>query len=84
MSKKEKFVLYLELKEKIYWEYAADDCFSQTEFIEKAVKFYFGYLCAKEDNPLLPAAVSSVIEGKLDSFEDRCPVCCSSRRRSFP
>jgi len=73
MSKKEKFALYLEpeLREKIDREYVTDSCSSRTEFIEKAVQFYLGYLHTNEDNPLLPAAVSSIIEGRLDSFEDR-------------
>jgi len=73
MSQKEKFALYLEpeIRERIDRMYKADNCFSRTEFIAKAVRFYLGYLDAHEDNPLLPAAISSVIEGRLDSFEDR-------------
>ena len=73
MSKKEKFALYLEpeTRGQIDRWYDADNCASRTEFIEKAVKFYLGYLAANQDNPLLPAAISSIIEGRLDSFEDR-------------
>lgn len=43
---KEKMAVYFqpETIKKIEQEYKEDNCASKTEFIEKAVKFYIGYL----------------------------------------
>lgn len=43
---------------------------TRSEFIEKALQFYFGYLSC-QDNTFLPIAISSSIEGLLDRSEDR-------------
>ncbi len=58
-----------ETKQKIEQLYRADNCKSQNEFVEKAVNFYADYLAAG-DNSLLPAAIQSVIEGRLGVLED--------------
>jgi len=44
---------------------------SINEFIIKAIQFCLSYLAANENNPLLPAAISTAIEGRLGIFEDR-------------
>ena len=53
---KKKFALYLypETFEKIKELYRADDCISKSEFIEKAVRFYIGYLTAEDKSNYLP------------------------------
>ena len=73
LSQKQKFALYLpsDLRSQIDRWYAADDCTSVNEFILKATRFYISHLAAHEDNPHLPAAISSAIEGRLGVFEDR-------------
>jgi len=40
-----------------------DNCASQSEFIEKAVMFYAGYLSAKENKSYLPNVVTSTLKG---------------------
>ena len=73
MSQKQKFALYLpnDLRRQIDRWYTSDDCTSVNEFILKATRFYISHLAAHEDNPLLPTAISSAIEGRLGVFEDR-------------
>lgn len=48
-----------------------DNCKTRSEFIEKAVQFYCGYLKTEEKNVYLPVAVSSAIEGRLGGAENR-------------
>ena len=51
--------------------YAGDNCRSPSEFIEKAVKFYCGYLRAETGSPYLSRVLTTTMRGMLDSFEDR-------------
>ena len=48
---KQKMAVYFqpETIKKIEQEYHEDNCASKTEFIEKAVKFYIGYLRQQEE-----------------------------------
>ncbi len=73
MSEKTKFALYLtpETREKLERWHTADGSRSKTDFIEKAINFYVAYLAANDTGALLPAAIASVIEGRLGLFEDR-------------
>lgn len=48
-----------------------DNCKSRSEFIEKALLFYCGYLKTEARNTYLPIAVSATIEGRLGSVENR-------------
>ena len=59
-----------ETKRKIEQWYAADNCRSMNEFVEKAVNFYADYLAVGE-NHLLPNAILSAINGRLDLLEQR-------------
>lgn len=49
--------------------FEADNCKSPSEFIEKAIIFYCGYLAS--DKQYLPNVLVSTMQGSLDSFEDR-------------
>ena len=49
--------------------YKTDGSQHKNEFVEKAVNFYVSYLALHDDNQLLPAAVKSVIDGRLGQFE---------------
>ena len=51
-----KFAAYLhpETLDKIKELYRGDDCSSKSEFIEKAVRFYIGYLTAEDKSNYLP------------------------------
>ena len=47
------------------------NCGSQSEFVEKAVRFYDGYLKAQNASAFLPHAVADVLEGTLGVFANR-------------
>jgi len=70
---KQKFALWLtpETKQKIEGHYCEDNCKSQSEFIEKAVKFYCGYLDTEGADEYLPRVLSGVLDGKLGALGDR-------------
>ena len=51
--------------------YEADNCRSRNEFIEKAVNFYVDYLEVQDNRVLLPKAIPSAINGRLDTIENR-------------
>ena len=70
---KEKFALWItpEAKKEVEAHYKQDNCKSQSEYIEKAVRFYSGYLDTKHAEEYLPRVLSDVLEGKLGAFGKR-------------
>ncbi len=66
---KKRMTIYMkpEIEKEIEFLYKDDNCASKTEFIEKAVKFYLGYL--KEENninyisPMITETVKAQIKG---------------------
>lgn len=68
---KVKFPLYIfpDTMEKVDMLYEADNCKSKTEFIEKAVRFYCGYLLNREHTatefiaPQLAAMTEGIVKG---------------------
>lgn len=48
-----------------------DNCASQNDFIEKAVRFYIGYLQDKELNVFLSHSLLSVVKGTVSDSENR-------------
>ena len=46
--------LYPETLDKVRTLYRLDNCISKSEFIEKAVRFYVGYLAAEDKSSFLP------------------------------
>jgi len=48
-----------------------DNCHSQNEFIEKAIRFYTGHIAAKDGAAALSGQLVSVIHGTLDDSENR-------------
>lgn len=48
-----------------------DNCRTQNEFIEKAIRFYAGYVSGQEAAAYLPAALTSVIRGTIRDTENR-------------
>ena len=48
-----------------------DNCHSQNEFIEKAIRFYAGYVSGQEAVAYLPLALSSVLRGTVQDTENR-------------
>ena len=52
-------------------EYKADNCSTQNEYIEKAIRFYTGYRKAGRGEPYLTDAISGVLEKQLGALGDR-------------
>jgi len=60
-KKKHAFWLSPECKRKIEQLYQQDNCKSQSEFVETAVRFYAGYLGAKDASEYLAPVLSQVL-----------------------
>lgn len=70
---KSKFALWaypstLKKVEKLYQE---DNCKSKSEFMEKAILFYCGYLTADNYSEYIPNIIISTMKGSLGSLENR-------------
>ena len=70
---KRKFALWLhpETLEQVDQVYKTDDCRSRSEFMEKAVRFYLGYLMAERDTSLLPNAFLSSMKSIVAESDNR-------------
>lgn len=70
---KVKFALWFapETRALVSANYRQDNCKSMSEFIEKAVLFYCGYLQASHGEYYLPRVLGSVLQGTLGLFGDR-------------
>ena len=70
---KQKATIWLtpSVKEQIEITFRTDNCRSQSEFIEKAVAFYLGYLSTKNAAAFLPEVLAAVLTGTLDHFAGR-------------
>ena len=70
---KERFSLRIapETVDMIEKNYKASGCISKSEFIEKAIIFYCGYLTANDYREYFPNVIVSTTKGMLDSFENR-------------
>ena len=70
---KEKMAVYFqpETIKKIEQEYREDNCSSKTEFIEKAVKFYIGYLRQREEVNYLSPMITETVKAQINGTEQR-------------
>ena len=70
---KEKMAVYfhLETMRKIEQEYKDDNCASKTEFIEKAVTFYIGYLRQQEEVNYLSPLITETVKAQIKGTEQR-------------
>ena len=73
MSEKTRFALWIEQDtlELVRSHYKSNDCRSQSEYIEKAIRFYTGYLETERADLYLPRVLSEILEGKLDMLGHR-------------
>ena len=55
----------------VRYHYKRDNCSTQNEFIEKAIRFYCGYLESEHDGDYLPHTLSAVLEGSFTALGDR-------------
>lgn len=72
-KRKRKFALWIRqsvLDEVARW-YEADNCSSQSEYIEKAVLFYTGYLASGKSQDYISQTLSSTLRGMLSESEFR-------------
>lgn len=51
--------------------YQRDNCSTRNEFIEKAIRFYSGYLDTESADAYLPRVLADVLEGKLGTLGKR-------------
>ncbi len=56
---------------KIEQEYREDNCSSKTEFIEKAVKFYIGYLNEEDNINYLSPMITETVKAQIKGTEQR-------------
>ena len=72
-EKKTKFALWIypqTLKE-IEHHFKNDNCHSKSEFIEKAVKFYIGYLNQKNNVDYLSPMITETVKAEIHGTEQR-------------
>ena len=63
--------IYPSAEEKVLKNYKADNCKSPSEFIEKAILFYCGYLQSEYAGDFLPKILGETLEAILSMFGDR-------------
>ena len=70
---KKKFALwvYPDTLEKVEAIYREDDCESKSEFIEKAICFYIGYLTSEDKKGYLPSVVTSTLKSIVAESDNR-------------
>lgn len=70
---KKKFALwvYPDTLEKVAELYREDNCESKSEFIEKAVNFYIGYLTSSDKKSFLPSIVASTLKSIVSESDNR-------------
>lgn len=68
-----KFPLWIrpETRDEVKKLYRAADCRSQSEFIEKAIRFYIGYITAENDESFLPNAFLSTMKSIVAESDNR-------------
>ena len=51
--------------------YESDNCISKSEFIEKAIMFYAGYLFSEGSGDYLPRIITSTLKGIVNESDNR-------------
>lgn len=70
---KKKFALWMypDTLERVAELYQKDNCGSKSEFIEKAVNFYAGYLTVEQKDGFLPSVVTSTLKSIVAESDNR-------------
>ena len=70
---KRKFALWIRpsLLEEVDSLYKSDNCASRSEFMEKALRFYMGYLSSQENMDYLADVIPSTVKGIVDESSNR-------------
>ena len=71
MAKKQQFEVSVEASTYalINEEYKKDNCTTRSEFVERAILFYAGYLNARKDEFFLPKQLTAVLDGRIGLLE---------------
>lgn len=56
---------------KVKSHYQTDNCSTKNEYIEKAIRFYTGYLDAQSASDYLPRLISETLEANMGALGDR-------------
>ena len=72
-ERKRKFALWIREStlEKVRQWFEPDNCSSQSEFIEKAVLFYIGYLASGGAGDYMPRIIVSTLQGIINESSNR-------------
>ena len=72
-SEKRKFALWIskETIEKAKESYKDDNCSSASEFIEKAILFYLGFIFSQENQDYLADVIPATVKGMVDESSNR-------------
>ena len=65
------YMIEQEVTDKLEKHYKDDGSKSKSEFVERAINFYCGYVTAENYRDFFPKVILSSIKGTLDSFEAR-------------
>lgn len=70
---KQKFALWVspDTMNRVEDIYKKDACRSRSEFIEKAINFYCGFLSAKDYGDYIPEVFITTMQASMDSMENR-------------
>ena len=70
---KRKFALWIRpsLLEEVDSLYESDNCASRSEFMEKALRFYMGYLNCNRSQDYLAQVIPSTVKGIVDESSNR-------------
>ena len=70
---KRKFALWIRpsLLEEVDSLYKSDNCASRSEFMEKALQFYIGYLTCNHAQDYLAQVIPSTVKGIMDETSNR-------------
>ncbi len=66
--------MYPEIKAKVKEMYRQDDCRSMSEFVEKSIRFYVGYLTAENKTNYLPNMFLSCLRSIIRESDNRHSV----------
>jgi len=72
-NKKKRIPLWIfpSVQQKVMELFPKDNCKSQSEFIEKAIIFYCGYISSENNKMYLPQIITSTVKGIVDDSENR-------------
>ncbi len=65
------YMIEQEIVDRVEKNYLEDGSRSRSEFVEKAISFYCGFITAQNYKDYFPEVIVSTVKASLDSFENR-------------